>query len=490
MAIMAGTRVEPPFHQNPPKENPVAVPASSERTNVLSIFAALAGLAAFLFAALAIVIVSVKDNGTVAAATGTGTASDADMVHVRADLSEFAITMPETIPVGAMLDVTNNGNIEHDLSVVGTDLITPMLTPGDTYMLDLSSLPPGSYEVICTVPGHDSAGMRRTITISEDATVGDTVTVGHGSHGADMTPEEAAELDRKMMETIGSFPAETEGVGNVPLEPVRVEADGTKVFELTAEIAPWEVEPGRIVEAWTYNGMVPGPWIHLEVGERAKFLVTNNLPLGTDVHWHGITLPNDQDGVAPLTQPLIMPGETYTYEFTVIEPMVAMYHAHAHGQLKVPNGMLGAFTVGSMDLPLGRTISGVQIPEQIDLAVELPMILNDAGVIGYSLNGKSFPATEPVVVNQGDWVLTHYMNEGLQVHPMHLHGMRQLVVARDGVPLDEPFWVDTLNVAPGERFTVLVHATEPGAWVWHCHILTHVERAEGMFGMVTAMIVN
>src|SRR5690606_35005654 len=98
------------------------------------------------------------------------------------------------------------------------------------------------------------------------------------------------------------------------------------------------------------------------------------------------------------------------------------------------------------------------------------MVLNDAGVIGYSLNGKSFPATAPIVVDQGDWVLIHYLNEGLQVHPMHLHGNRQLVVAKDGIPLESPYWMDTLNVAPGERYSVLVEAVEPGTWVYHFHI--------------------
>jgi manganese oxidase len=465
----------------------VAVPASTERVNVFSIFAALAGLAGFVLAALAIVVVSVTDNGSASAATAP---PDDEMVHVTAELSEFSIRLPAEIPVGAMLDVVNAGNIEHDLAIRGTNLSTPMLASGETFMLDLSSLAPGTYEVLCTVSGHEAAGMVASFTITEGATVGSDVAVGHGSHGGEMTPEEAARLDQMMMDTIAAFPAETEGQGNQRLEPVRIEADGTKVFELTAEIAPWEVEPGRVVEAWTYNGMVPGPWIHLEVGDRARFLVTNDLALSTDIHWHGITVPNDQDGVAPITQPLIKPGETYAYEFTVVEPMVGMYHAHAHGHIKVPNGMLGAFTVGQMDLPVGRTISGVTLPDEIDLALEFPMVLNDAGVIGYSLNGKSFPATEPVVLDQGEWMLTHYMNEGLQVHPMHLHGMRQLVVARDGVPLDEPYWVDTLNVAPGERFSVLVQATEPGVWVWHCHVLTHVERAEGMFGMVTALIVN
>jgi FtsP/CotA-like multicopper oxidase with cupredoxin domain len=118
------------------------------------------------------------------------------------------------------------------------------------------------------------------------------------------------------------------------------------------------------------------------------------------------------------------------------------------------------------------------------------MVLNDAGVIGYALNGKSFPATAPVVGQRGDWLLIHYANEGTQIHPMHLHQFDQIVVAKDGYPLDEPYVVDTLNVAPGERYSVLVQLESPGTWVWHCHILPHVERETGMFGMVTAVVVE
>ena len=469
----------------------MASPSSRERVNAFSIFAALAGLAGFGLAALAVIIVSVGDDDTVAA---TSPGEQAATTHVRVELSEFAIAVADEIPVGAMLEVVNVGTAEHDLVISGTDLATPVLAPDQNAMLDLSGLEPGTYQLICAVPGHEASGMTTQITISESAEApAQDVAVGgggHTDHGPDMSPEEAARLDQLMLDSIEAFPADTGGFGNQPLEPVSVDDDGTLVFELTAEIAPWEVEPGRVVEAWTYNGTVPGPWIHLEVGDRARFVVTNDLHLGTDVHWHGITVPNSMDGVAGVTQDLIAPGETFEYEFTVVEPMVGMYHAHAHGYKKVPNGMLGAFTVGQMELPLGQTISGVEIPEEIDVALEFPMILNDAGVIGYSLNGKSFPATEPYVLNEGEWMITHYMNEGLQVHPMHLHGVRQLVIARDGMPLSDPFWVDTLNVAPGERFTVLVQATEPGVWVWHCHVLTHAERSDGMFGMVTALIVE
>lgn len=118
------------------------------------------------------------------------------------------------------------------------------------------------------------------------------------------------------------------------------------------------------------------------------------------------------------------------------------------------------------------------------------MVLNDAGAIGLSLNGKSFPATEPITAANGDWIVVHYYNEGLQIHPMHLHQFPQLVYAKDGIPLDNPHYEDTILVSPGERYSVLVNVNDPGTWVFHCHILNHVERTGEMFGMVTAVIVE
>jgi FtsP/CotA-like multicopper oxidase with cupredoxin domain len=141
-------------------------------------------------------------------------------------------------------------------------------------------------------------------------------------------------------------------------------------------------------------------------------------------------------------------------------------------------------------LPRGRTIGGDLVPVDVQVSQELPMVLNDAGVIGFSLNGKSFPATAPIAASTGDWILVHYFNEGTQIHPMHLHQFDQIVVAKDGYALDQPYLADTLNVAPGERYSVLVQLDKPGTWVWHCHILPHVERESGMFGMVTAVAVS
>lgn len=194
--------------------------------------------------------------------------------------------------------------------------------------------------------------------------------------------------------------------------------------------------------------------------------------------------------MAPITQDLIASGETYTYRFTAVEPAIGMYHAHAHGEVAIPNGLFGTMYVGDLPSPAGRTISGLAVPEDLTIAQDIPMVVNDAGEIGLSLNGKSFPATDPIVATEGDWIRMTYFNEGLQAHPMHLHGFEQIVIAKDGEPLDQPYAADTILVAPGERYTAIFHADRVGTWVWHCHIINHVESSAGMFGMVTAVVVN
>ena len=77
-----------------------------------------------------------------------------------------------------------------------------------------------------------------------------------------------------------------------------------------------------------------------------------------------------------------------------------------------------------------------------------------------------------------------------QIRPMHSHGYYMTVFAKDGAYLPNPYLADVLSIAPGERYEVIIEADEPGAWAFHCHILTHAESPHGMFGMVTALIVQ
>lgn len=325
--------------------------------------------------------------------------------------------------------------------------------------------------------------------------------VGAGAFGATLSPWAAKEMDAKAIGLTGqsisneemdayheagvkAFPAETEAHGVYDLE---YEMDGdVKVFNLTCDIVDWEFDVGKRVEAWCYNGVTPGPTIRITAGDTIRVNVTNNLLESTAVHWHGLIIPNDQDGVPYLTQPPIKPGETYTYEFTVQEHNYGshMYHSHHNAAKQVTMGLLGAFVVEPPE--------GAERPEEAakEFDHEYICVLNDGPIGGYSINGKSFPSTQPVVVNKGDRLLVRYMNEGLMIHPMHLHGMPQLVIAQDGWDLPVPYLCDTLNIAPGQRFDVIVECTEPGLWAYHCHILSHAESDHGMFGMVTVLIVQ
>ena len=289
----------------------------------------------------------------------------------------------------------------------------------------------------------------------------------------------AAETMDKMHEAgIKAFPAKTAGKGNQLMAP-RIEK-GVKIFELTAEKFQWETAPGQMVEAWAYNRQVPGPQIRVREGDRVRVILHNKLEQSTAIHFHGLELPNDVDGVPFITQPPVKPGESYTYEFTVPEGNHGshMYHSHHNAAQQVGSGMLGAFLVEPKN------------PTEIERAdVDYTLILND-GAHGFTFNGKSFPATEPLTAKVGQRLRIRFMNEGMMIHPMHLHGMHMTVFAKDGWILPAPWKCDTLNVAPGERYDVIVKCKSPGTWAFHCHILPHAESEHGMFGMVTAVIVS
>jgi len=408
--------------------------------------------------------------------------------EVAVSLTEFAIS-PATIAVaeGGQITVSNDGAAPHNLKLKSGEAGTSDVNAGETAALDLSSVPAGTYTVFCDIPGHESAGMSAELTVAAAGTAVDSGSeddMGHGSAGGDAAALQA-EMVEKMKASIGAFPAATEGTGAEVLEPT-ILGDRTKLFELTVDEVKWEVEPGKIVDAVGYNGIVPGPTMFADVGEQVTIRVINELDNGegTSLHPHGLKdHAFEIDGVTFISQDPIESGSSMDYTFVASQESVMTYHSHHMSLHQVPNGLFGAMIIGDYAALAG--IDGV-VDEQI-------MILNDAGNIGFSLNGKSFPATTPYQYRSGDKVIVHYANEGQMAHPMHLHNQDGTVIAKDGylLPPSARYQGDTFNVAPGERLTVVYEMHQPGVWVWHCHILSHVKRNDGsMFGMLTAVIVE
>jgi FtsP/CotA-like multicopper oxidase with cupredoxin domain len=257
------------------------------------------------------------------------------------------------------------------------------------------------------------------------------------------------------------------------------EMDGdTKVFRLVCQEIDWDTGGGMIFPAMAYNGTVPGPEIRVTEGDKLRIIVRNEMSQSTAIHPHGVLLPNSQDGVPYITQPPITPGSEFTYEFVAPNPGTHMYHTHHNSAEQITRGLLGPLVIEPLDKSREPVVSA-----------EYNFVLNDSA-LGFTINGKGFPYTQPILAKMGDKIRVRYYNEGLMIHPMHLHGIPQTVFMKDGFYLPVPYMVDTLNIAPGERYDVLIDCNNPGVWAYHCHILSHAEGPDGMFGMVTALVVQ
>ena len=392
------------------------------------------------------------------AASGSKAASTAPS-FANVSASEWKIS-PTTVGAGAPISLhfMNDGQTTHQIAVEagGKTYTTQVLQAGGMQTLAIPALSAGSYHMFCTIPGHRQLGMDTTLT------------VGKGPAAA----PSPANMDLMEQAALKAFPAKTQGTGNVPLAP-RIE-NGVKIFDLTAKAIEWEITPGQFVATYAYNGMIPGPSIRANRGDRVKIVLHNALPESTTIHFHGLTVPNSMDGVPFLTQPPVEPGQTFTYSFTIVDPPgTYMYHTHMNAQYQMSHGLYGAFVVNDPHPAWD---------------VDQIVFLGD-GPLGFNINGKGFPATAPVVAKFGQRVHIRFLNAGELLHPMHLHGFHFTVLEEDGQNLKSPYTVDTLVIAPGETYDVVFVANHLGAWAFHCHILSHAESEHGMYGMVTAVVV-
>ncbi|HUG06973.1 MAG TPA: multicopper oxidase domain-containing protein, partial [Candidatus Limnocylindria bacterium] len=214
------------------------------------------------------------------------------------------------------------------------------------------------------------------------------------------TPAPTATMDHDAHaeSVVKAFPAKTAGAGLQPLASRVV--DGAREFELTCEKIRWEVTPGVVVDALSYNGQVPGPIIRVVEDERVRVRVTNKTDQTTGVHWHGQRIVNKMDGVPFITQPVIKPGETFIYDFVARPFGSHMYHSHHNATEQVGRGMLGPLLV----MPKSANVDPAYDKDEL-------FIFNDQ-LGGLTINGKGFPATSPFTARLGQRIRFRFMNEG------------------------------------------------------------------------------
>ena len=314
-------------------------------------------------------------------------------------------------------------------------------------------------------PAAGTATAQGTMSDMPGMEMGDST--GHGG-GHDMGPVDASSAP--------VMPVSARG--NQPLSPRLV--DGVKEFDLTTSVVQWHILPDVVVAAYAYNGQVPGPMIRVNANDHLRIRVHNSLPEPTTVHWHGLVIPNDQDGAADVTQKPIMPGETYNYEFTVPDsPGTYFYHTHHAVDRQQTLGLYGALIIVVPDAkPLADAEYIVELGEwRVVDGRTYPAMEFDGMLPNYfTINGKSYPSTETVKARVGERLMFRFVGSGQFIHPMHIHGGPFEIVATDGnpVPKEAQLRKDTVLVGPGERYDVVWLARKPGKWLLHCHISHHI----------------
>jgi len=274
---------------------------------------------------------------------------------------------------------------------------------------------------------------------------------------------------------------------DVPDMPWRLE-NGVKVFNISVEHVRTEFIPGRTVDAWGFNGSVPGPTIQVNEGDHVRLIVENRLPEPFSMHWHGLEIPNDMDGMPGISQDLIAPGDTFVYEFTLHQNGTFFYHSHMAMQEMM--GLIGLFIIHPrqahaprVDRDFGIVLQEWAILPNNTIPNSLAMEFN-----WLTLNGRAGPATTPMLVKLGERVRIRLVNLGMDHHPMHLHGHQFYVTGTEGGRIRttaiEP--ANTVLVGVAQARDIEFVANNEGDWHFHCHLPHHMmNQMASMVGPMT-----
>jgi hypothetical protein len=282
------------------------------------------------------------------------------------------------------------------------------------------------------------------------------VTPGTGSSGPGSSP----------------VPVTTPDIGDLPFTT----DNGVKVFKLVAEPVKQVIIPGKTFDLWGFNGSAPGPTIQANEGDRVRIVFDNHLPEPTGIHWHGLELPIEMDGVPGTGQKPVMPGERFVYEFSLHQNGTFFYHPHMAMQEMV--GMLGGFIIHP------KTAYAPHVDKDYLIALQEYAVLPNSSIPNsmnmefnwLTFNGKAGPASTPLVIRHGERVRVRFINMGMDHHPIHLHGFTFWETGREGARQQESAWTrgNTTLVGVAQARDVEFVADRLGDWMLHCHLPHHM----------------
>ena len=289
-------------------------------------------------------------------------------------------------------------------------------------------------------------------------------------------------------------------------------ASGAAAGEIDLSVDRVTIRAGGLEKAGIgYNGMSPGPVLRFTEGEEAAIRVTNNLDHRTSIHWHGLILPYDMDGVIGHGFHGVAPGETFTYRFPMRQAGTYWYHSHVHGQ--EADGAYGAIVVAPKEpepyaydrdyvvllndqhphaadrqfrnlkmspdyynrqqRTLGDLLSDARehgpaaaLKDRSDWGEMRMMPTDIEDVQGFTplLNGMSPEENWTGLFRPGETVRLRFVNaSAMTFWDVRIPGLTMKVVQADGNDV-QPVEADELRIVVGESFDVLVTPTEDRAY--------------------------
>jgi FtsP/CotA-like multicopper oxidase with cupredoxin domain len=376
------------------------------------------------------------------------------------------------------------------------------------------------------------AGCSTSTTDHGDMDHGD---MNHGDMNHDMNHSdmEHEDTDRDNEDDVASQ-EETEQINTSV-----VDEDGKKIVHLEASEKHWMFNDDLMQDAWVYNDSLPGQEIRVQEGDHVQVHFTNALPVPTAVHFHGVPLPNEMDGVPGITQNAVMPGEEFVYEFVADAPGTYWYHSHQDGANQVEQGLYGTFIVEPADQGDYDVDQMITLNEVSSMMVEMGMDHGDMdhgdtdhgeteqdsmdhGDMEHGdnehndtehgdtdhgdmedmshqdmmnqmydtmiINGKADPQIQPIEVSEGDTVKLRFVNTGLFTQVITIPGHSFKVTHYDGQQVNEPQPISdqSIRIAPAERYDVEITMDQPGAWGIDVYAEQNPDRLQGTLPLVYA----
>ncbi|MCA1596527.1 MAG: multicopper oxidase domain-containing protein [Chloroflexi bacterium] len=348
------------------------------------------------------------------------------------------------------------------------------------------------------------------------------------------------------------WPAEFSPNGTDPEYPPRDKPKaGDKVheFDITVTIDKHEIVPMVETHMFTFNHTYPGPLIRVPEGEWVQVTLINKSPEFHTIHWHGIQLANEMDGVPLGTQWPVGPNESFRYLWRAQPSGTHFYHCHVMTTLHQQAGLVGALVIEAKDdivqkfFPYTRDytllLSELDTNFVRDMMNEMVVMGNQMEAMNHSarmmremsgqmmgwfkdkqsflaaikkgyippytqpmngltrpitpqyfmINGKSYPMTDPVMIRSGENIRVRLIGGGMQPHYMHLHGHDFWHVCQDGAPLAVPIRMNTIPVFPGTTSDIVIQGTNPGNWHFHDHSdLATTNNGQHPGGMMTMLM--